>query len=89
VHDATLLMGEEEGRLLVGERDEAHGESRRDGGECALAAAADYIDAAWHAQGYVPERETFTVNGVNCANLVIPRPTDHRDTDLQIGTARR
>ena len=40
----------------------------------ALAAAADYIDAAWHAQGYVPERETFTVNGVNCANLVITRP---------------
>ena len=40
----------------------------------ALAAAADYIDAAWHAQGYVPERETFTVNGVNCANVVITRP---------------
>jgi Zn-dependent M28 family amino/carboxypeptidase len=40
----------------------------------ALAAAADYIDAAWYAQGYVPERETFTVNGVNCANLVITRP---------------
>ena len=40
----------------------------------ALAAAADYIDAAWRAQGYVPERETFTVNGVNCANLVITRP---------------
>ena len=39
----------------------------------ALAAAADYIDAAWYAQGYVPERETFTVNGVNCANLVITR----------------
>jgi Zn-dependent M28 family amino/carboxypeptidase len=40
----------------------------------ALAAAADYIDAAWQAQGYVPERETFTVNGVDCANLVITRP---------------
>ena len=36
----------------------------------ALAAAADYIDAAWRAQGYVPERETFTVNGVNCATLI-------------------
>ena len=40
----------------------------------ALAAAADYIDAAWQAQGYVPERETFTVDGVDCANLVITRP---------------
>ena len=40
----------------------------------ALAAAADYIDAAWRAQGYVPERETFTANGVGCANLVITRP---------------
>ena len=40
----------------------------------ALAAAADYIDAAWRAQGYVPERETFTVDGVDCANLVITRP---------------
>ena len=40
----------------------------------ALAAAADYIDAAWRAQGYVPERETFTADGVDCANLVITRP---------------
>ncbi len=40
----------------------------------ALAAAADYIDAAWQAQGYVPERETFTVDGADCANLVITRP---------------
>jgi Zn-dependent M28 family amino/carboxypeptidase len=40
----------------------------------ALAAAADYIDAAWRAQGYVPERETFTAVGVDCANLVITRP---------------
>ena len=40
----------------------------------ALAAAADYIDAAWQAQGYVPERETFTVGGTDCANLVVTRP---------------
>jgi hypothetical protein len=40
----------------------------------ALAAAADYIDAGWRTQGYVPERETFTVNGVNCVNFVITRP---------------
>ena len=39
----------------------------------ALAAAADYIDATWRAQGYVPERETFTVEGIDCANLVITR----------------
>ena len=25
----------------------------------AAAAAAEYIDAAWRAQGYAPERETF------------------------------
>ena len=45
----------------------------------ALAAAADYIDAAWRAQGYVPERETFTVNGVE-----LRQPGDH-----PAGPARR
>jgi acetylornithine deacetylase/succinyl-diaminopimelate desuccinylase-like protein len=50
----------------------------------ALAAAADYIDAAWRAQGYVPERETFTVDGLDCANLVITRP-GRRDELLLIG----
>ena len=46
----------------------------------ALAAAADYIDAAWHAQGYVPERETFTVNGVNCANCDHPSGPARRES---------
>src|SRR3954449_13184915 len=50
----------------------------------ALAAAADYIDAIWQAQGYVPERETFTVEGLDCANLVITRPGP-RDELLLIG----
>ena len=40
----------------------------------ALSAAADYIVEEWRAQGYAPERETFTANGVGCANLVITRP---------------
>ena len=40
----------------------------------ALAAAADYIAAEWRAQGYAPERETFTADGVGCANLVVTRP---------------
>ena len=40
----------------------------------ALAAAADYIDGEWRAQGYTPQRETFPANGIDCANLVITRP---------------
>ena len=40
----------------------------------ALAAAADYIDAAWRVQGYAPECEAFTVDGIDCANLVITWP---------------
>src|SRR5262245_8122545 len=39
----------------------------------ALVAAADYIEATWRAQGYVPEREAFAVNGIDCANLMITR----------------
>jgi Zn-dependent M28 family amino/carboxypeptidase len=39
----------------------------------ALAAAADYIEGAWRAQGYAPERESFAANGVPCANLVVTR----------------
>jgi Zn-dependent M28 family amino/carboxypeptidase len=50
----------------------------------ALSAAADYIVEEWRAQGYAPERETFTANGVDCANLVITRPGP-RDELLLIG----
>ena len=45
---------------------------------------AEYIDAAWRTQGYVPERETFTVDGVDCANLVITR-SGRLDEILLIG----
>src|SRR3954454_159588 len=50
----------------------------------ALSAAADYIVEEWRAQGYAPERETFTANGGDCANLVITRPGP-RDELLLIG----
>ena len=37
----------------------------------ALAAAADYIEATWHAQGYSVTRQWYQADGVRCANLEI------------------
>jgi Zn-dependent M28 family amino/carboxypeptidase len=52
----------------------------------ALAAAADYITETWQAQGYVPQRETYVVNDLTCANLVVTHPGRSRaDEILLIG----
>jgi Zn-dependent M28 family amino/carboxypeptidase len=52
----------------------------------ALAAAADYITEAWRAQGYVPEHETYLVDDLPCANLLVTRPGRSRaDEILLIG----
>ena len=39
----------------------------------ALADAAAYIEAEWHAQGYAVTRQWYEVQGVRCANLEIER----------------
>jgi hypothetical protein len=38
-----------------------------------LARAADYVEAEFGAAGYVVQRESFTVRGVRCDNLVVER----------------
>jgi Zn-dependent M28 family amino/carboxypeptidase len=48
----------------------------------ALAAAADYLEGTWRAQGYAPEREAFTVGGTACANLVVTREGRQRADGL-------
>jgi Zn-dependent M28 family amino/carboxypeptidase len=37
----------------------------------ALAAAADYVEGEWRAQGFRVERETYDVAGLACSNLVV------------------
>jgi hypothetical protein len=39
----------------------------------ALAAAADYIQSVWEAQGYEVARQVYEVEGVDCANLEVSR----------------
>jgi Zn-dependent M28 family amino/carboxypeptidase len=40
----------------------------------ALAAAADYIEAQWQAQGYAVTRQGYDAGGIRCANLEVTRP---------------
>lgn len=48
----------------------------------ALHYAADYIATEWHAQGYHVVPYSYQVNGVECANLEITRPGQHRPEEL-------
>ncbi|MFT5129466.1 MAG: Zn-dependent M28 family amino/carboxypeptidase [Rhodothermales bacterium] len=36
-----------------------------------LAESADYIEDAFRSAGYLPQRQTYTVYGVNCANIEV------------------
>ncbi len=40
----------------------------------ALAAARDFIETTWRAQGHAVERQTYTTEGVACSNLVVTLP---------------
>ena len=52
----------------------------------ALAAAADYIQSVWEAQGYEVARQVYEVEGVACANLEVSRTgVDRPDEVLLIG----
>jgi len=52
----------------------------------ALAAAADYIQSVWEAQGYEVARHVYEVEGVGCANLEVLRTgVDRPDEVLLIG----
>jgi len=44
----------------------------------ALAAAADYIEAAWRGQGYEVTPQVYEAHGVRCANLEVTRPGELR-----------
>ena len=44
----------------------------------ALAAARDYIEATWRAQGYAVDAQEYEVRGVPCANLEVSRPGARR-----------
>ncbi len=48
----------------------------------ALAAAADYIEATWRAQGYTVTRQWYQVDGVRCANLEITCPGGSRPEQI-------
>lgn len=50
----------------------------------ALAAAADYIEAAWRAQGYEVARQWFEARGVRCANLEASRPGAARPAEVML-----
>jgi Zn-dependent M28 family amino/carboxypeptidase len=52
----------------------------------ALAAVADYIERQWIAQGYAVGRETYPVEGVECANLSTElRGTLHPERIILLG----
>jgi len=51
----------------------------------ALAAAADYVEAAWRNLGYAVERQWYETKGVRCANLEAVRPGAPDQPALLIG----
>lgn len=48
----------------------------------ALAAAADYIEAIWRAQGYEVAAQRYEVSGLACANLEVTRRGDTRPEEI-------
>lgn len=48
----------------------------------ALAAAHDYIEATWRAQGYAVGAQEYEVHGVNCANLEVSRAGGSRAGEI-------
>jgi Zn-dependent M28 family amino/carboxypeptidase len=48
----------------------------------ALAAARDYIETTWRAQGYRVDAQEFEANGVTCANLEATRPGAGRAEEI-------
>lgn len=51
-----------------------------------LAAAADYIESTWRAQGYDVAHQWYEASGVRCANLeVVRRGEEQRDEILLLG----
>jgi Zn-dependent M28 family amino/carboxypeptidase len=48
----------------------------------ALAAARDYIETTWRAQGYTVGAQEYEVRGVRCANLEVSRPGTGRTDEV-------
>jgi len=48
----------------------------------ALHAAEAYITGEWRQQGYDVRKQTYTAQGIECANLEITRPGNSRSTDV-------
>ena len=48
----------------------------------ALAAAADYIESEWRAQGYAVARQTYDAVGVACSNLSVEIPGAARPEEI-------
>lgn len=48
----------------------------------ALAAAADYIETSWRAQGYTVTRQWYLANGMWCANLEVARAGESRPDEI-------
>ena len=48
----------------------------------ALAAAADYVEGEWRAQGFRVERETYDVAGLACSNLVVEIAGSRRPEEI-------
>ena len=65
VSQADLGAHVEELAGAIGERNVFHPE--------ALSAAADYIAAIWHSQGYSVQQQIYETHGVDCVNLEVTR----------------
>jgi len=48
----------------------------------ALHAAEAYITQEWRQQGYDVRKQTYTAQGIECANLEITRAGNSRSTDV-------
>ncbi len=58
----------------IGERNVFHAEK--------LAEAADYIEQVWRTQGDAVNRQTYKVQGVECANLEVVRPGSTKSNEI-------